>query len=83
MDFRLTNLQIVGMLAITPSDTVNVDSRYAEGIYVSVAGNVAVELKDGTSFSFTGLAAGDTLNVRFNKVKATGTTATVVGCRIN
>lgn len=61
--------------AITPSDTVDLTMQ-CRGIYVGVAGNVAVHGSDGVATTFVGLAAGSVLPFRAKRVLATGTTAT-------
>jgi hypothetical protein len=62
--------------AITPSDTVDLTKR-PRGIWVGVAGDVAVRAKDNsTVVVFKNCPAGSTLPARTNRVMATNTTAT-------
>lgn len=65
-----------GAAAITPSDSGDLPTT-TRGIYVGVAGNIVVDLYDGTtSITFVGLAAGTILPVRAKRVRSTNTTAT-------
>lgn len=64
----------IGGVAVTPSDaTVLAPTR---GIYVGVAGNVAVKLLNGTTVTFTAMASGIIHPIRATQVLSTGTTAT-------
>lgn len=65
-------------VAVTPSDTtVLLPTR---GLYVGVAGNVAVALVDDPEMAvtFVGAAAGVVLPLRVVKVMATNTTASSI-----
>ena len=66
-----------GAFSITPSDAT-VFAEYTRGLYVGVSGNVAVKMADGTTVTFTNLAAGIVHPLRVQQVLATGTTATGV-----
>lgn len=66
-----------GAIAITPSDSNNL-SRAIRGLYVGASGDVKVDLADGTTVTFTGLAAGVIHPIRTKRVYATGTTATSI-----
>lgn len=64
--------------AVTPSNTANLTAT-SRGIYVGVSGDVVVTLQgmiDGTSLTFTGLAAGVVHPLKVKRVWTTGTTAT-------
>lgn len=64
----------VGAAAVTPSDS----ARIAEtrGLYLGAAGDVKVEMADGTIVMLTALAAGVLHPLRVRRVYSTGTTAT-------
>ncbi len=65
--------------SVTPSDSTEL-TYTTRGLYVGVAGNVAVVMADGTSVTLTGLAAGVVHPLRVKQVRSTGTTATgIVG----
>ena len=49
---------------------------YPRALYVGVAGNVTVVMKDDTTLGFVGVTAGSFLPIRPKRVKSTGTTAT-------
>ena len=71
-------------VAIVPNDTVgNNGNGYTNGtaraIFVGGAGAVAVVHPDGSSFTYSGCTAGTILSVQNIWVKATGTTATLLG----
>lgn len=63
--------------AVTPHDTNELayDSR---AIYIGGTGDLAVEFQGGESVIFSGCPAGLLLPIRCTKVKATGTTATLI-----
>lgn len=63
-----------GALAITPSDTVNLDTPSV--IYVGVSGAVKVTTAQGDVTTFSNLVAGQTIPVQVVRVWNTGTTAT-------
>ena len=67
--------------AITPSDATDLSADEFRGLFVGVAGDVAIEpVGDTTPIVFKGLQAGSILPVAFDKVNATDTTATdIVG----
>ena len=60
--------------AVTPSDSADL-SQFSV-IYVGSAGAVKVTTAQGSTVTFSGLAAGQTIPVRVRRVWATGTTAT-------
>ena len=62
-------------VAVTPSDAVNL-SPEASALYVGVGGDVKVNVLDGSTVTFVGVAAGSILPVRCKRVFATDTTAT-------
>lgn len=63
-------------LAVTPSDTTVLGAR---GLWVGGAGAVAVDFRDGsTGVVFSGVPAGTFLPIAAYRVKATGTTATLI-----
>lgn len=71
-----------GVVAITPSDTVNVFGGNIRGFMVGVAGDVAVIMVDGSTLTLTGLTAGTIYPLQVSRFLATGTTATgIVGLR--
>lgn len=63
-------------IAVTPSDTTDIQGGLkVRGIYVGGAGNISMELDNGTAV-FYGAVAGTTLPYRPKRINATGTTAT-------
>lgn len=60
---------------VVPNDTVDLATPTV-AVYVGGAGNLKVDMVDGGTVSFNGLAAGTALNIRVKRVYATGTTAT-------
>lgn len=66
-----------GGVAVTPSDTTLLAPT--RGLYVGGAGNVTVDLADGTTgILLTAPAIGVVHQLSVIKVKATGTTATAI-----
>ena len=63
--------------AVTASDTVDL-TNWTRALLVTVTGNLVVDLVGSGQITFTGLAANTILPFRVKRVKATGTTATVV-----
>lgn len=63
--------------AITANDSVDLAAE-TRAIYVGGAGALALVLASGDTVTFTGLAAGTLLPVRAIRVKATGTSATLL-----
>lgn len=69
---------LVGGIQVTPSDTLTFNETY-RALYVGGAGNVSVRmLRDGAVLPFTGVLAGTLLPIQFDRVMATGTTATAL-----
>lgn len=60
--------------AVTPHDTNNIAPT--RGLYVGVAGDVKVVMLDGTTVTFTALAAGIVHPLTVVRVFSTNTTAT-------
>ncbi|MEQ9146585.1 MAG: hypothetical protein RLO08_19720 [Parvibaculaceae bacterium] len=60
--------------AVTPSDVADLPET-TRAIYVGVAGDLGLDMKEGGSVVFQNVAAGSVLAVRAHRVKATGTTA--------
>lgn len=69
-----------GALNVTPSDTDNLafpsGTHRTRGLYVAVTGDLAVEMVDGSTVTFTDIAAGVFHSIAVTKVLSTGTTAT-------
>lgn len=64
-------------VAVTPSDTVDL-TYVSRELYVGGAGNVTAIMADGTTVLFSTVPAGTRLPIRVSRVKATGTTATLM-----
>lgn len=66
--------------AVTPSDTVDLPDGVCDFLWVGGAGNVAINAEDDntTTQVWAGVTAGKELKVRARRVKATGTTATLI-----
>lgn len=66
-----------GGAAVTPHDTNNL-AIPTRGLYVGVSGNVKVDMIDGSTLTFVGLAAGIIHPLAVRRVYSTGTTATSI-----
>lgn len=66
---------VTGGFDVTPDDGADL-TTLPRALMVAVGGDVAVILKDGTSVTLPGLAAGVMYPVRTTRILATGTTAT-------
>jgi hypothetical protein len=64
--------------AVTPSDSADLPRETCQGLMVTATGNLSVLLHGGGQLDLTGLAANVLLPLRIRRVRATGTTATVV-----
>lgn len=64
-----------GAVLVTPSDSTDLVTL-CRAIYVGGAGNLNIDMADGTTITFSGLSSGQILPVRAKRVRATGTTAT-------
>lgn len=63
-----------GAAEITPDDSTDL-TQPSRALYVGTGGDVAVQMIDGTSATFAGVAGGSFLPLRVDRVLATGTTA--------
>lgn len=83
MESRITNLKAEntapaeGAVAVTPSDSTDL-TYMARALFIGTAGNVNVDVADGTTVLFSGVQAGQILPVRVKRVRATSTTATSI-----
>ncbi len=69
----------IDAFAVTPDDNADL-SEVVRALFIGTPGDIVLLTKLGTEVSFTGLAGGDILPVRTQRVKATGTTASnIVG----
>jgi len=64
-------------IAVTPDDSTDL-SFLPRAIYVGGAGDLTVEMKSGNSVKFSAVPVGTLLPIRVNKVKTTGTSATLI-----
>ena len=64
-----------GLLTVTPDDGADL-TQVSRALYIGGAGDLAVQMKDGSSGTFVGVYSGQLLPVRAARVLATGTTAT-------
>lgn len=63
--------------AVTPSDSTDVPD-VTRAIFVGGGGAVQVVLASGAELAFAGVAGGTILPIRVQRIKATGTTATLL-----
>jgi hypothetical protein len=62
-------------VSVTPSDSADL-ATLCRAIYVGGAGNLNLDMADGTTIVFIGLSSGQILPVRAKRVRSTSTTAT-------
>lgn len=67
-----------GAVAVTPSDTTDLATVPTKGLYLGGAGNVKVDMADGTTVTFTALSSGMIHPISCKRVYATGTTTTSI-----
>ena len=63
-----------GVLEVTPDDGTDL-TVVSRALFIGVAGDIAVQAKDGSTATFSNLIAGFILPIRATRVLATGTTA--------
>lgn len=63
--------------AVTPNDGVDLAS-VTRGIYVGGTGDVSLVTLGGTTVTFSAVPAGTMLPIQATRIKATGTTATLI-----
>ena len=61
---------------VTASDSTDLPNGACSAIYVTGAGNVAINLASGGTAVLTGLSAGQIVRVNASRIKSTSTTAT-------
>ena len=76
MSLEASSCPPYSLVAVTPSDTVNLVQGITRGLYVGASGNVKVIDAVGTTVTLNGLVAGVFHPVRVKRVFATDTTAT-------
>lgn len=72
------NFVYIGAAAVTPSDVDDLPRKPCQGLLVTATGNLSVVMEGGGQVDLTGVAANTLLPLRVSRVRATGTTATVV-----
>jgi hypothetical protein len=68
---------MTGSITITKSDST-VLGTICRGLWVGGVGDVAVRMLDGSTPTFTAVPAGTLLNIQFDKVLSTGTSASLM-----
>lgn len=63
--------------AVTPSDSADL-ADVTQALYVGGAGALAVVMQGGQTVTFSAVPVGTVLDIRVSRVKATGTTATLI-----
>lgn len=81
-DYRYLNQQTaapaLGAVAVTPSDAADLTVVPTRSLWVGGAGNVNVDMADGTTVLFSGVTAGTILPLQVKRVRSTSTTATLI-----
>lgn len=72
---RLYTNVLAGGQAVTPSDSASL-TKTSRGIFVGSAGDLTVEMEDGSNVLFANVGNSVLLPIRANKVLDTGTDAT-------
>lgn len=74
-NFKLVDEQYDGY-AVTPADGTDLDNGPCDAIYVTGAGNVAINLPDAGTAVLTTIGAGQIVACAAQRIKSTSTTAT-------
>lgn len=68
--------------SVTPSDSVdlpkNSEKKPVRAVWIGGAGNLRVNMEDGTDVTFTGCLAGSLIPISVTRVYSTSTTATSI-----
>lgn len=68
-----------GAFTITPADA---GAIYATSLYVGTGGDIAVDMENGDTVTFSAVPSGAIMPIRVRRVYSTGTTASnIVGLR--
>jgi hypothetical protein len=73
--YRLSGIQYDGY-AVTPDDANDLANGPCDAIYVTGAGNVAINLPDAGTAVLTSIGAAQFVECKAQRIKATSTTAT-------
>ncbi len=65
-------------VAVSPDDSNDLADGATKGLYVGVSGNVKVDMANGTTVTFTGLASGIIHPLSVKRIYSTGTTGTSI-----
>lgn len=65
----------VGVVSVTPSDTVDISQKNIRALWIGTGGDVAVVCYDDSTAVHKNVPSGFPLPVSVKRVKATGTTA--------
>lgn len=68
---------ITAAVAVTPSDTTDLN-YLTRAIYVGGGGDLTVVMANGVTVTFSAVPAGTMLPIRVNRVRTTGTSATLI-----
>ena len=68
----------VSAAAVTPNDGADLSRIPTRSLWIGGAGNVNVDMADGTTVLFSGCTAGSILPVQVKRVRSTNTTATLI-----
>lgn len=81
-DYKYLNQQnaapAMGAAVVTPNDSTDLTVSPTRSLWIGGAGNVNVDMADGTTVLFSGISAGTLLPVQVKRVRATSTTATLI-----
>jgi hypothetical protein len=72
----VTAISGMGAASVTPNDTEDLPGGATRGLYIGGAGNVKVDMFDGTTVTFNAMAVGVEHQISVKRVYANGTTAT-------
>lgn len=74
---RLYTNVLAGAQAFTPSDSASL-TKTSRGIFVGTAGDMTVQMEDGSNVLFANIGNSVLLPIRANKILDTGTDATEI-----
>lgn len=78
LDVQLSGSSATQAIAVTPNDAADLASGATKGLYLGGTGNVKVDMADGSTVTFIGLAGGVIHPISVKRIYATDTTATSI-----
>lgn len=73
---KVENFSYASVVPVTPNDAQNLPRGLCRAIYTGSGGAIALQAEEGVTVTLANLPAGQSLDLKVQRVLATGTTAT-------